>query len=117
MTGTSLHTKNALALALLLLCAAPFGVTVLASASLGGGVQVLNLRLLERAVAFWLGGRAHGLGGLAKILIAFRFVALMGLCAALIVLLPVNAVAFAAGFSSVVPAAIWHGFETARRGA
>ncbi len=49
----TVHSRNAWVLALELLAASPFGWRVLASLLLGGGIQIVNLRGLERSV-IWL---------------------------------------------------------------
>ncbi len=111
----SLHTKNAVILAVFLGAAAPFGWSALASVSIGGGIQVVNLRGLERSVGGMLsraGGRASS--GL-QVMLALRLLLLLGLVGVVLVTLPVHPIAFVVGLSSVVPAVLWHGLVSARR--
>ncbi len=109
----SLHTKNALVLALFLGAAAPFGWTALISVAIGGGMQVVNLRGLERSVGGML--RTGGVGGLLHALLALRLLLLLALVGIVLVTLPVQPLAFALGLSSVVPAVLWHGLRSAAR--
>ncbi len=109
----SLHTKNALVLALFLGAVAPFGWTALISVTIGGGMQVVNLRGLERSVGGML--RTSGVGGLLQGLLALRLVLLLALVGIVLVTLPVLPLAFALGLSTVVPAVLWHGLTSAAR--
>ena len=109
----SLHTKNALVLALFLGVAAPFGWTALISVAIGGGMQVVNLRGLERSVRGML--RTSGLGGLLHGLLALRLLLLLALVGIVLVTLPVQPLAFALGLFTVVPAVLWHGLTSALR--
>ena len=113
MTGTSLHRKNALILTGVLVASIPFGAAVSASVALGGFIQIANLGALERSVSLML-GLAPSSQGAVPVLILFRFVALMGVCAAALIVLPVEPLAFAAGFSTSVPAVLWHGLRMRR---
>ena len=111
---TSIHRKNALILGIALLGAAPFGWGAVASVALGGGIQVLNLRGLERGVQAMVGLAAGGQTGAARALVAVRWVLLLGAVALCLVALPVQPIAFSVGLSVIVPTVIWHGLETAR---
>ena len=119
MTGpSSLHGKNALVFALALVCASTLGGggggSVLVGVALGGAIQMVNLRLLERTVAALLGlAQARGRAGVL-VLVALRFSVLMGLCVVILLTLRVHPVAFAAGFSTAVPALFWHGLQGQR---
>ncbi len=111
--SVSLHTKNALVLTLFLGTAAPFGWTALISVAIGGGMQVVNLRGLERSVGGML--RTSGVGGLLHALLALRLLLLLALVGIVLVTLPVQPLAFALGLSTVVPAVLWHGLTSAAR--
>lgn len=109
----SVHGKNVLVLAVALAGAAPFGWRALGSLALGGAMQVLNLRGLERSVATMLGlaalGRPFGRG-----LVTMRWLLFLGAVVAALVALPLDPLAFLVGLSTSVPAVIWHGLATAR---
>ncbi len=109
----SLHTKNALMLALFLGAAAPFGWSALMSVAIGGGIEVVNLRGLERSVGGLL--RTGGGGGFLQALLALRLLLLLALVGVVLVTLPVEPLAFVLGLSSVVPAVLWHGLTGAER--
>lgn len=110
----SLHTKNALILGVFLAAAAPFGGSALAGVSIGGVIQVVNLRGLERSVSGML--RGAGSGGVAlQALLGLRLLLLLGLVGVVLVTLPVPPIAFVAGLSSVVPAVLWHGLARVER--
>ncbi len=109
----SLHTKNAMVLALFLGAVAPFGWTALISVAIGGGMQLVNLRGLERSVGGML--RTSGVGGLLRGLLALRLLLLLGLVGMVLLTLPVQPLAFALGLSIVVPAVLWHGLTSAAR--
>jgi hypothetical protein len=111
---STLHAKNALIFALVMTAALPFGPRVALGVALGGSLQLLNLRLLERSVAYMLGLAGAGQGGAVQALIGLRFVALMGACAYVLIALPVDPLGFAIGFSVTVPAVLWHGLMSAR---
>lgn len=111
--SVSLHTKNAMVLGLFLGAVAPFGWTALVSVAIGGGMQVVNLRGLERSVGEML--RPSGVGGFLRGLLALRLLLLLALVGIVLVTLPVQPLAFALGLSIVVPAVLWHGLTSATR--
>ena len=117
MSATTLHTKNALVLGVLLASSLALGPVFAVSVALGGSLQVVNLRLLERSVAWTLGLASQGQPGGVQALIALRFLLVMAACAAILILLPVDPIGFVCGFSSVVPTVLWHGLATAKRAA
>lgn len=100
-------------LGLLLVAAIPFGAVVFVSLALGGAIELVNLRLLDKSVG-WMLGTAGGRGGVVQALLILRFFLLMTALAATLLFLPVDPLAFTIGFSSVVPAAIWHGLMPVR---
>ena len=109
----SIHARNALVLAGGLLGAAPLGWHVVASLALGGGMQVVNLRGLERSVRGMLGLAAQGQTYGARALVAVRWALFLGAVVLALTTLPLEPIAFLVGLSTVVPAVIWHGFATA----
>lgn len=111
----SLHAKNFLILALALGGAVPFGWRAVASLSLGGGIQIVNLRGLERSVTGMLQQAAEGRGGVLQALLTLRLLLLLGLVGLVLLKLPVQPIAFAVGLSTVVPALIWHGLAPGQR--
>jgi hypothetical protein len=112
----SLHRKHAALLTLAVLGAIPYGWAALGSLLLAGGIQMVNLRALDRT-ATRLGefGRAGDAISL-RVLLGLRFVLVVGLVGVALFLLPVQPAPFVIGLSLVIPAVIWHGFDTARRG-
>jgi hypothetical protein len=108
----SIHAKNALILALALLGAMPYGVPAVWSVALGGGIQVVNLKGLERAVAWLVSLAPRRPSALLQLVLAARFVAVLAAAGVALWMLPVEPIAFAAGLSTVVPAVIWHGLAT-----
>ncbi len=121
----SLAGKHFLVLAVALLGSLPYGWRASASLALGGGIQLVNLKALERSVASLLGlasswspgpetPLAVGLRFGAALLLQLRWVLLLGLVAAILVFLPVDPIALLVGLSSAAVAVLWHGFQTAR---
>jgi hypothetical protein len=116
---SSLGAKNAVVLALALLGSIPYGWRAAASVAVGGGVQAVNLAGLERSVRLLLRLAADRRGGPAHILLASRFLILVGSVGLVLYALPVAPLAFAVGLSTAVPAVLWHGLATSpdRKGA
>ena len=113
----SIHAKNALSFAVLFAATLPLGRELSTAVAVGGVLQVFNLVLLERGVGWLLGTLAPSGGGLVRALISLRFGFLFGLWAVLLIAFRLDPIGFAVGFSSVVPAMLWHGFGHARLGA
>ena len=111
----SVHAKNAAVLGIVLLGSIPYGPTAVMSAGLGGAIQMVNLKLLERNVSWMLGLAGRGQAGAAQALVAVRLLGSLGLVGAVLLSVPVSPLAFALGLSTVVPAVLWHGVATARR--
>lgn len=110
----SVHAKNAIILALALLGMMPYGWRAVASAGIGGGIQVLNLRGLDRAVTALLGRAARATGGMARITLGLRLALVLAAVAGAMIWLPIEPLPFVVGLSTVVPAVIWHGIASAR---
>ncbi len=121
----SLTGKHFLVLAVALLASFPYGWRASASLALGGGIQLVNLKALERSVASLLGlasswsqgpdtQLALGLRFGAGLLLQLRWLLLVGLVAAILLVLPVDPIALLTGLSTAAAAVLWHGFQTAR---
>ena len=109
----TLHTRNAWILGIALLGALPFGGRAVASVALGGAVQIVNLRLLERSVGGMLRGAGlTGPGRGLQALLVLRLLLLLGVVATLMLTVPLEPIAFTLGLSSAVPACLWHGLAT-----
>ncbi|MFQ5514371.1 MAG: ATP synthase subunit I [Myxococcota bacterium] len=111
----SVQTRNTLILMGVLLAALPFGRGALASAALGGVIQIVNLRALERSVRGMLALARHGQARGFRALLALRLVLVLGVVAVVLLTQPVVPLAFTAGLSTVVPAVLWHGLRTAHQ--
>jgi hypothetical protein len=109
----SIHAKNALILALASAGAMTYGVPAVCSVAVGGGIQVVNLRGLERAVGWLVSHAPARPGGLAQLVLGGRFVAVLAAVGAALWLLPIEPIPFVVGLSTSVPAVIWHGLSTA----
>ena len=110
LRSASLQARHGLILLLAITGAIPYGCHAVLSLAVGGGIQVLNLAVLQRSVSVVLVGQA---GGLAR---AFLFSRLLLVLSAVGLLLSRGVVApvpFAIGLSTLVPAAIWFGLDTA----
>ena len=110
----SIHAKNLVVLLVALLAATLCGWNALASLALGGGIQIVNLRALERGVAAMLTRAAAGQTSGARALLSLRWLLTLGLVALTLLTLPVDPIAFSIGLSTLVPAVIWHGLSSAR---
>ena len=110
----SLHSKNALLAGLVLLVVAPLGAPVVAAAAVGAVLSALNLWGLERTVNAVLGLAQVGQGGAVQALVALRFAGVMALFAVLLIAFRVDPLGFALGFSTAVPAVLWHGLSARR---
>ena len=109
--SASLHAKYLIALALAIAGAIPYGCHAVCSLALGGGIQLLNLSVLERSVRAVLsaGGAAGNAAALAQLTLVIRTV--LFFTAVTYVLTRTNAqpLPFLAGLLVIVPAALWHG--------
>ncbi len=113
---SSVHRKNAAILALALLGAIPYGWPAVASLALGGGIQVANLSGLDRSVKLFAGLAAQRHAGAAQALLVLRFLVLIAVVGFVLWRLPVQVIPFAVGLSTVIPAVLWQGLDSARGG-
>jgi hypothetical protein len=111
-----LQAKNALLVAVATAIAAPFGSQVVASVAVGGVMQIVNLRALERSVAALLGMAQSG-SSLGRALIAGRWLLFLSAVAFVLSRSSLHPIALILGLSTSVPAVLWHGLEEARLGA
>lgn len=117
-SSPSLHAIHGALFAVALAGAIPYGWSATASLALGGGIQVLNLRALERSVRLMLastvesGSRArlaaHAASGL-------RLLLLLALLSWVLIATPVLPLPFGIGLLLVVPALGLYGFSASRR--
>jgi len=107
--SASLQAKHALVLALAIGGAIPYGCHAVWSLALAGGIQVVNLAVLQGSVRLVIAGRAPRPA--AQLVLFLRL--LLVLCAVYLALGPLGAAPlwFAAGLFAVVPAALWHGLS------
>lgn len=105
--SASLHAKHLLVLALAIAGAIPYGFHAVWSLAAGGGIQVLNLTVLERSVRALLG--AGAVAPAAQMLLALRLLLLFAAVSFVLFRTDVQPLAFLIGLLAVVPALIWHG--------
>ena len=111
LRSASLQAVHAGLLALALAGAIPYGWHAVWSLALAGGIQVVNLAVLEGSVRLLIGGRAPRP---ATQLVLFLRLLLLG--AAVFAALGhagVEPAPFVAGLLVIVPAALWHGASRA----
>jgi hypothetical protein len=114
--SASIQSRNAQILLLTLVGAIPFGWRAVTSVALGGAIQIVNLRGLERTVGGILGlARDGGPVRGVQVLLWLRQLLLLGVVGTVLLLQAVEPLAFAVGLSTVVPAVLWHGLVTARQ--
>jgi uncharacterized membrane protein YedE/YeeE len=111
----SVHRKHALLLTLAAIGSILYGWVALGSLLLGGGIQVINLRALDRTASRLRDFARGGSPGPLRALLAFRFVLIVGLVGWVLLRLPVQPGPFVVGLGLIVPAVLWHGLETARQ--
>jgi fermentation-respiration switch protein FrsA (DUF1100 family) len=112
-----LHAKYLIVLALAIAGAIPYGCHAAWSTALGGGIQVLNLSVLERSVRAVLsaGGGASslapstGLTLVGQLALFLRTLLFFTAVVYVLAVVPVQPIAFLVGLLTVVPAVIWHG--------
>lgn len=112
--SSSLHRKNALILGLALLGAVPFGWRAVASVGVGGGIQIVNLRALERSVAALLGLAERGKGIWVQLLLPVRLILMLAVVGFALLSGAVEPIPLVVGLSTTVPAVLWYGIERVR---
>jgi ATP synthase I chain len=111
LRNASLQTKHACLLVLAIAGAIPYGCLAVWSLALAGGIQVLNLAVLERSVRLVVA--ENGSAPAARVFFMLRLFLVFGAIAAALGLFGARPLPFVAGLSVVVPAVIWHGLSTA----
>ena len=109
--SASLQAVHAGLLALALAGAIPYGWHAVWSLALAGGIQVLNLGVLERSVRLVVA--EHGSAPIARMFFMLRLVLVMGAVLLALGPLGVARVPFVAGLLLVIPAVFWHGLGRA----
>ena len=97
--------------------AIPYGWRAALSAALGGGLQVVNLRALERvsAAVLGLGPSERALPAWAAVLLVqLRWPVFLAAVAVVMIWVPVDRLFFVVGLTTVVATALWHGLGTWR---
>jgi hypothetical protein len=77
----------------------------------GGGIQVLNLKALERSVRLVLGLSGTRPGARSAVMLVVRTSLFFAVVLWVLAATPVHVTGFAVGLLLVVPASIWHGFS------
>ena len=116
----SLLGKQLVLVSVAMAAAIPYGWRAALSAALGGGLQVVNLRALERVSAALLGldpsGRSEPGRSLptwaAVVLVQLRWPLFLATVAVVLLWVPVERLFFVAGLTTVVATALWHGLGT-----
>ena len=109
--SASLQAKHALLLALAIAGAIPYGCHAVLSLALAGGIQVVNLAVLQGSVRLVIGGRAARPA--AQLVLFLRLLLLGAAVLAALGYLGAAPAPFAVGLLLVVPAALWHGASRA----
>jgi hypothetical protein len=108
--SASLHAKYVIVLSLAIAGAIPYGCDAVWSLALGGGIQLVNLGVLERSVrAVLAAGGAGNPAALAQVTLLLRTVLFFTAVIYVLALTPAQPLAFLAGLLAIVPAAVWHG--------
>lgn len=98
---------------LVALATQPFPVTL--GIAVGSGLTCLNFYVLRRLIVKWTAEAASGQGGNAGLLMLPKMLGLMGAVAAAVLLLPLDVVAFAVGYSIFIVSIIVDAIYTAFR--
>ena len=110
LRSASLQARHALVLLLAIAGAIPYGCHAVLSLAVGGGIQVLNLAVMERSVRAALAGQA---GGLAAAFLFLRLVAVLLAVGLVLTRGGVAPVPFLAGLFALIPAVVWYGIDKA----
>lgn len=110
LRNASLQARHALLLLLAIAGAIPYGCHAVLSLALGGGIQVVNLAVLERSVRPVLAGEA---GGLVTALLFARLLFVLLAVGFVLTRDEVAHLPFVFGLCALVPAAAWYGLDKA----
>jgi hypothetical protein len=83
--------------------------------AVGAGLTCLNFYLLRRLITKWTAEAARGKGGNSGLLMLPKMIGLMGAVAAAVLLLPLDVIAFAVGYSIFIVSIIIETTYTALR--
>jgi hypothetical protein len=83
--------------------------------AIGAGLTCLNFYVLRRLIVRWTSDAAAGRRSNASMLMLPKMIALMGLVAVAILMLPIDVVAFAAGYSIFIASIIVEALYSAMR--
>jgi hypothetical protein len=83
--------------------------------AIGAGLTCLNFYVLRRLIVRWTSDAAQGKRSNASMLMLPKMIALMGLVAVAILMLPIDVVAFAAGYSIFIASIIVEALYSAMR--
>ena len=83
--------------------------------AVGSGLTCLNFYVLRKLIVKWTAEAARGQGGNAGLLMVPKMIGLMGAVAAAVLLLPLDVVAFAIGYSIFIVSIIVDSIYTALR--
>jgi hypothetical protein len=108
-----LQARHGLVLLLAIAGAIPYGCHAVFSLAVGGGIQVLNLAVLERSVRVALAGQA---GGVATLFLFSRLLLLLTAVGLLLTRGGVAPLPFVVGLLALIPATLWFGFDKAAEG-
>jgi len=117
LRSPSVHLVHASLLAVAIAGTIPYGWHTAGSLALGGGIQVLNLRLLERSVRLMIGTSVEqGTRGRLTVHVAaaLRLLLLVTAVGWVLTQTPVEPLPFGAGLMLVLPALAWHGLRESR---
>ena len=115
--SSSVHRFHAFLLAVAIAGTIPYGWHTAGSLALGGGIQVLNLCLLERSVRLMIGASVErGTRGRLAVHAAalLRLLLVVTAVGWILTQTPVEPLPFGAGLLLVLPALAWHGLREAR---
>ena len=110
LRNASLQARHALLLLLAIAGAIPYGCHAVLSLALGGGIQVVNLAVMQRSVRPALAGEA---GALVTVLFFARLLLVLAVVAFVLSRDDVAHLPFVVGLSLLVPAAAWWGLDKA----
>jgi hypothetical protein len=83
--------------------------------AIGAALTSLNFYILRRLIVKWTSAAAQGKASNAPLLMLPKMLGLMGACAFAILLLPIDAIAFAAGYSIFIISIVLEGIYSALR--
>ena len=89
--------------------------TITLGVAIGAALTCVNFYVLRRLIVKWTNAAAQGKASNAPLLMLPKMIGLMGLVAVAILFLPVDAIAFAAGYSIFILSIVIEGIYSAVR--